>query len=315
MPVPDELQFMVNARRPQHITAARLDGQTCVISGATSGVGLAAAIALSRGGAHLVMLSRNRQKAERVQRQLTAIGGQPPDIVMADMQSLDQVRRAAEDTLALCPRIDLLINCAGVHQTRRELTPDGNEMAFGVNHLASFLLTRLLLPRMRKSAPARIIQVNSEGHRFGGLDLDDLTWENRLYRGLKGYGASKVAQLLTVWELAEQLEGSGVTINAMHPGAVRSNIGMNNGWLYRLYSRILQRFFLKDAAISGSALYYLAAAPEMADISGHFFHLTNEETPAAHALDRTLGQRVWEISEALTGLAAPHAVQEGACDQ
>jgi len=314
MPVPDELQFMVNARRPQHTTAARLDGQICVITGATSGVGLAAAVELTRGGAHLVMLCRNREKADRVKQQLATTVGQQPDIVMVDMQSFDQVRRAAQQTLDLCPRIDLLINCAGVHQTRRELTPDGNEMAFAVNHLASFLLTRLLLQRMRDSAPARIIQVNSEGHRFGGLELDDLTWERRRYRGLQGYGASKIAQLLTVWELAEQLAGSGVTINAMHPGAVRSNIGMNNGWLYRQYSRVLQRFFLKDAAISGSALYYLAAAPEMASINGRFFHLTNEETPAPHALDRALGRRVWEISEALTGLSSPNTSREGESD-
>jgi len=315
MPVPKELEFMVNARRPQRATTARLDGQTCVITGATSGVGLAAAVELTRGGAHLVMLCRNRQKAERVQQQLASTGGQTPEIIMADMQSLDQVRRAAQETLAICPRIDLLINCAGVHQTRRELTPDGHEMAFAVNHLASFLLTRLLLQRLQDSAPARIIQVNSEGHRFGGLDLDDLTWQSRRYRGLQGYGASKIAQLLTVWELTERLAGTGVTINAMHPGAVRSNIGMNNGWLYRQYSRVLQRFFLKDAAISGRALYYLAAAPEMATISGRFFHLTNEEEPAPHALDRKMVQRVWRISEALTGLPSSASTQEGAFDR
>ncbi len=197
----------------------------------------------------------------------------------------------------------MLINNAGVHNTQRTLTEDGIETVFCVNHLASFLLTRLLLPKIIESAPARIIQVNSQGHRFGGLDLDDLNWDRRRYKGLQGYGASKVAQLLTVWELADQLEGTGVTINAMHPGEVRTNIGMNNGWLYRWQKRYLLWWFLKDPVISGNAIYYLAAAPEMAGVSGRFFNLTIDEKPAPHALDRSIGKRIWKISEELTGLS------------
>ena len=172
-----------------------------------------------------------------------------------------------------------------------------------MNHLASFLFTRLLLNRLIESAPARILQVNSEGHRFGGLDLTDLNWDKRRYKGLQGYGASKIAQLLTVWELTDQLAGSGVTINAVHPGEVRTNIGMNNGLLYRWYQRYLLRWILKDPEISGNAIYYLAAAPEMAGVSGRFFNLTIDEKPAAHALDRSIGKRIWRISEELTGLA------------
>jgi NAD(P)-dependent dehydrogenase (short-subunit alcohol dehydrogenase family) len=172
-----------------------------------------------------------------------------------------------------------------------------------VNHLAPFLLTRLLLDRLVDSAPARIIQVNSQGHRFGGLNLDDINWDRRPYIGLRGYGAAKTAQLLTTWELADRLEGTGVAINAMHPGAVRSNIGMNNGPLYRAYNRYFLRWFLKDAEISGEAIYYLATAPEMANTSGRFYNLTIDERPAAHALDRKVGKRVWALSEALCGLA------------
>jgi NAD(P)-dependent dehydrogenase (short-subunit alcohol dehydrogenase family) len=132
--------------------------------------------------------------------------------------------------------------------------------------------------------------------------VDDLNWERRRYKGLQGYGASKVAQLLTVWEFADRLAGSGVTINAVHPGEVRSGIGMNNNWLYRLYKRYVLWWVLKDPAISGQAIYYLAAAPEMAEGSGRFFNLTIDEKPAAHALDRELGRRIWRISEAMTGL-------------
>jgi NAD(P)-dependent dehydrogenase (short-subunit alcohol dehydrogenase family) len=187
--------------------------------------------------------------------------------------------------------------------THRTVTESGVETVFCVNHLASFLLTRLLLNRLIESAPARIIQVNSQGHRFGGLDLDDLKWEKRRYKGLQGYGASKTAQLLTVWELADRLRGSGVTINAMHPGEVRTNIGMNNGFLYRWYQRYLLWWVLKDPVISGNAIYYLAAAPEMANVSGRYFNQTIDEKPAHHARDRSLGKRVWMISEELTGLS------------
>ena len=217
--------------------------------------------------------------------------------------SFADVRKTAELLLETYPRIDVLINNTGIHNTHRVLTEDGIEEVFAVNHVASFLFTRLLLNRMIESAPSRIIQVNSQGHRFGGLDLDDLNWQKRRYKGLQGYGASKVAQLLTVWELADQLKGSGVTINAVHPGEVKTNIGMNNGFLYRLYNRCIIRWFLKDPIISGNAIYYAAAAPEMAEISGVFFNQTIPEKPAAHALDRTLGKRVWQISENLTGLS------------
>jgi NAD(P)-dependent dehydrogenase (short-subunit alcohol dehydrogenase family) len=197
----------------------------------------------------------------------------------------------------------VLINNAGLHNTKRTLTKEGFETVFCVNHLASFLLTRLLLDRMIASAPSRILQVNSQGHRFGGLDLTDLTWQRRRYRGLQGYGASKVAQLLTIWEFSERLQGTGVTINAMHPGEVHSNIGMNNGPVYRFYKRYLISWMLKDPVISGEAIYYLVAAPEMTGVSGRFFNLTIDEKPAAHALDRELGKKVFIMSDEATGLA------------
>lgn len=302
MKLPEELQFIANARMPQKNTDARLDGRVCVLSGATSGVGYHAARHLAQGGAHLVLVCRNIEKASSVRDELKRDYDTQVEIIQADFSRLDDVRRAASVILENHPRLDVLINNAGLHNTTRKLTESGIEVVFCVNHLASFLLTRLLLDRLIASAPARILQINSEGHRFGGLDLDDINWEKRKYKGLKGYGASKVAQLLTVWEFADRLKGSGVTINAMHPGEVRSNIGMNNGWLYKMHKRLMILPYLKDADISGDAIYYLAAAPEMADVSGKFFHLTIEEKPAPHAMDRSLGNRVWKLSEELTGL-------------
>lgn len=302
MQLPDELQFMANARMKQKTTDARLDGKTCIITGATSGVGYAAARRFAQGGANLALVCRNKEKAELIQTQLQEEFDIQVDLFCADFSDLSQVRKVGAEILERYSHIDILINNIGMHNTKRVLTPDGFEIVFCVNHLASFLLTSLLLPRLIESAPAKIIQVNSEGHRFGGLDLNDLTWEKRRYKGLQGYGAAKTAQLLTVWELADNLQGTGVTINAMHPGAVATNIGMNNGFFYRSYQKYILFPLLKDPEISGEALFYLAASPEMVAVSGKFYNLTIEEKPAAHALDRELGKRVWQISQELTHL-------------
>ena len=305
MQVPEELQFMVNARMPQKTTDARLDGKRCVITGATSGVGYEAAIRFAAGGADIVMVVRNPEKADKVRDELVQAYGVRVDVILADFSKLPEVRAAAAEVLDRFPKIDILINNAGVHRTKLTFTDAGFETVFGVNHLASFLFTCLLLDRVVESAPARIIQVNSEGHRFSTVHLDDLSWEHHRYTGLKSYGAARTAQLLTVWELAERLAGTGVTINAMHPGAVRSNLGMDrqNDLVYRVYKRYFLSLFLKPPEISGEALYTLGAAPEMAEVTGKFFNLTIEEKPAAHALDRELGKRVWTVSETLTGLA------------
>ena len=135
------------------------------------------------------------------------------------------------------------------------------------------------------------------------LDPDDLGWPKRFYTGLRSYGASKVAQLLTTWELADMLAGTGVTINAMHPGDVRTNIGSNNGPLYRFFLHNFTWHFLRDPKMSGEAALYLASAPELEGVSGKFFHMTNEEKPAKHALDREMGKRIWQLSMEMTGLA------------
>ena len=301
--LPDELKFLTNRKLPQKPFAASMAGRTCLITGATSGVGLAAARALAEKGASLVLISRNPVKAEQVKQEIQAENPVRIEAITADFSDLQQVREAAQAVIRLERRLDVLVNCAGMHATRRQLTADGFEQVFCVNHLASFLLTCLLLDKLISEAPARIIQVNSEGHRFKGLDPDDLNWQKRHYTGLRAYGASKTAQLLTVWELAERLQGTDVTINAMHPGDVKSNIGQNNGPLYRFFKRHVTDLFLEDAAVSGSAIGYLASAPELETVSGRFFHLTNEEKPAVHALDRALGKRIWQLSREMTGLS------------
>jgi retinol dehydrogenase-13 len=303
--LPDELIFLENRRAVQKTTDALLAGKLCIVSGSTSGVGLSAIRRFARDGAHIVMVCRDHAKAEVIREELVSRFHIPVDIIHADFSDLGSVRQAAAEILKAYPRIDLLVNSVGLHSTTRILTPAGFELVFCVNHLAPFLFTSLLLERLKQSAPARIIQVNSEGHRFGGLNINDLNWEKRLYMGLRSYGASKVAQLLTTWEFADRLEGSGLTINAMHPGDVKTNIGNNNGPLYRWWLHHVTWHSLKDPVISGEALHYLAAAPEMASVSGRFFHLTIDEKPAPPALDRAMGRQIWQISRQLTGLSGP----------
>lgn len=298
----EDLAFIKNNRATQSKSTELMTGKTCVVSGATSGVGLEAVKQLAKGGANIVMVCRNREKAEHVKALLLKDYPIHVDIIIADFSHLDQVRRAAESIHQQYKVVDILINSAGLHSTKRHLTEDGNELVFQANHIASFLLTMLLLDLIKMSKQGRIIQVNSEGHRFGGLRLNDLTWEKRPYIGLRAYGASKTAQLMTVIHLSEKLKETNVTVNAMHPGAVRTNIGSNNGWLYRTWLHKVVWHFLKDSVISGEALYYLSVSPKLRKTSGRYFNLTIDEKPMAHALDAEMREQIWEKSLELAGL-------------
>ena len=302
MKYPEELIFLKNSQLKPKISTTSLEHHVCVISGATSGVGLETVKQLAKHQAHLVMVCRNQQKAEAIKQTLSQQYHVDIDIIIADFSVLSDVRRAASEILARYKTIHLLINSVGMHATKKTYTVEGFETVFCVNHLAPFLFTALLLPRLKESAPSRVIQINSEGHRFNGLKLSDVNWHHRLYTGLRGYGASKTAQLLTTWEFAKLLEGSGVTINAMHPGEVRTNIGQNNGWLYRFFLRHVTWHFLKEPNISGEAIYYLASEPTLDTVSGRFFNLTTEELPAKHARNQELGQKIWHLSLQLTNL-------------
>lgn len=300
----EDLAFIKNNRAPQSKTTESMIGKICVVSGATSGVGLEALKQLAKGGAHIVMVARNLKKAENVKILLHKDYSVSIDIVIADFSDLEQVREAANLIVKQYPVIDLLVNSAGLHSTKRHLTKDGNELVFQANHIAPFLLTMLLLDSIKKSEQGRIIQVNSEGHRFGGLNINDLTWDKRPYIGLRAYGASKTAQLMTVMYLAKELKETNVTINAMHPGGVRTNIGSNNGWLYRAWLHGVVWHFLKDPVISGDALYYLSASPKVNQVSGRYFNLTIDEKPMPHALDKDMGNQIWNISLKLAGLTS-----------
>lgn len=292
-------------------TGARMDGKLCVITGATSGIGLAAARRLAKGGARLVLIARSRGKAEAVQAELAAAYGIQADLVIADFNRLSEVRAAADAIRARYPVIDVLINCAGLFSPHQRMTPDGNEMTFQVNHLASFLLTVRLLGPVTQSPQGRILQVNSVSHRFGGLKLDDLNWQSRAYFWPQAYGASKLAQLMTVHTLSQMLKDTHVTVNAMHPGIVGTNIVQNSGHLLQWLMRRFKRVLLKSPAVAGEAIYTLCAAPELAGVSGQYFTLAAQTQPAAAARQDALCAQVWTISLELTGLHPSSSVPDG----
>lgn len=299
---PEELMFIKNGRAEQKKSTASMIGKTCVVSGSSSGVGLVTIERFASFGANIVMVVRNHDKALPIKNEIEQKYQVKVDIVIADFSDLDSVRKAAAHILDAYPKIDILVNSAGIYSTKKTFNKEGVEMVFCVNHLASFLFTMLLLDRIKESAPSRIIQVNSEGHRFANVKVKDPNWKRRIYTGLRSYGASKSAQLYVVRELAERLKGTGVTINAMHPGAVKTNIGNNNGWLYRWYLHHVTWHFLKDPSISGDAMHYLATSEELDEVSGKFFNLTILETPARHANKPEMQKPVWDLTLQMVGL-------------
>jgi retinol dehydrogenase 13 len=300
---PEELNFMKNRNAKQKESDISMKGKLSIVSGATSGVGLATIETLAQAGSNLVMVCRNVEKAKSISEKLMKNYQVSVDVVQADFSRLDDVRAAAKKILDNYPKIDVLINSVGIHSTKKLYNDEGIELCFCVNHLSIFLFTKLLIPRMIESAPARIIQVNSEGHRFSKVKIKDVNFKRRIYTGLKGYGQSKTAQLLTNIEMAKQLEGHNVSINACHPGAVKTNIGSNNGWLYRFFFKHVTSKFLKDPIISGKALYYLASSNDVENMSGKFFNLTIEEYPAKHARDEVMSKAVYKLSMDMVGLS------------
>jgi NAD(P)-dependent dehydrogenase (short-subunit alcohol dehydrogenase family) len=285
-----------------------LEGRTCLVTGATSGIGLETAVGLAERGAHVVIAGRDARRAEIARADVTRrSGNRNVDLLLADLSAQAEVRKLADAFLSGYPALHVLVNNAGAVWNRRELTVDGLEATFAVNHLAYFLLTHLLLDRIRASAPARIVNVASDAHRFGSIDWDDLQSERR-YRGLpvvsglRVYATSKLANLLFTAELARRLAGSGVTANSAHPGMVATGLGKNNGALGEI-GALLVRPFARTPAQGAATSIHLASAPELASVSGQYFANKRRRAPAAAALDAGAARRLWEVSARMTGVA------------
>lgn len=275
--------------------------KTIVVTGATSGIGRATAVGLARLDSRLILVGRDAGRAEETIAEIRkATGRKDVEVVRGDFARQAEVRRVAGELLARTDAIHVLVNNAGVTMMKRTITPDGLETTFAVNHLAYYLLTGLLLPRLRAAAPgARIVNVASDAHRWGALDLDDLQNE-REYKAMKVYGQSKTANILFTRELARRLEGSGVSANALHPGAVATRLGRGSGrWFDLLQSAI--SVFMKSPEQGAATSIYLASAPELDGVSGRYFADKKEKQPQPHASDPALARKLWEISETLTG--------------
>jgi retinol dehydrogenase-12 len=280
-------------------TSPTMQDKICLVTGATSGIGLLTSRELARQGARVVLVGRNPTKLDATVQQIQAqTGSRLVESLRCDLSSLHQVRELALRFRERYPRLDVLVNNAGGMWLQRELTSDGLEMTFAVNHLAYFLLTNLLLDLLRASAPARVVNVSSEAHRRATLDFDNLQGE-RGYAGWRQYCRSKLMNLLFTYELARQVEGSGVTVNGLHPGWVATGFGGNNGWRGRVL-QFAARWLAIGPEEGARTVVYLAASPAVAGVSGRYF-VKEQPVPSSPAsYDESAAKRLWQLSVDLT---------------
>jgi len=282
---------------------ARMDGKVCVVTGASSGIGFATARALARMGATMALLCRDRHRADEAAASVRSesIGG-TVEVFLADLSSQAEIRRVAHAILEAHPEIHVLVNNAGVVNLSHSTTIDGIERVFAVNHLAYFLLTNLLLERLQRSGHARIVNVASEAHRFSPIEFDDLGHERR-YRSMRVYGQSKLANILFTYELARRTAGSGVTVNCLHPGAVGTRLGQQNGWFAVVLTRMLRPFFRTPEQGATTAIY-LASSPEVEGVTSKYFINCRERRSSRDSYDKEVARRLWNVSAQMTGLVA-----------
>ena len=287
-----------------------LAGKTILVTGATSGIGLEAAAVFARAGARVLITGRDPARIDAAVAGIRQRSGSR-DVagLQADFASQAAVRKLAAEVLARCPRIEVLVNNAGSVNPTRVLTDDGIETTFAANHLGPFLLTNLLRDRIVASAPARIVNVASVAHTRGTLDFDDLNFDHG-YRIMRAYSRSKLANVLFTRALAKRLAGTGVTVNALHPGTVATGIwghgAPDAGWKRALYSAVSApvKSFMLTPEQGAQTIVYLATSPEVEDKSGLYFEKNQPKQPAPLALDDALAERLWTESVRLTHLDA-----------
>jgi retinol dehydrogenase-14 len=275
-------------------------GRVCLITGATSGIGKATAHALAALGASVVLIGRDPQKGEAtVQRIREDTGNEEVELLSADLTSQTSIRELADQVLAEHDRLHVLVNCAGAFFRDRRVTIDGLEMTFALNHLAYFLLTTLLLDLLQESAPARVVNVTSGAHSTGRIDFEDLQSERR-YRGQAAYSQSKLANVLFTYELARRLRGTGVTVNCVHPGVVRTNFGRQNQPLaWRLMISIVAPF-MRSLEKGAETVVYLASDPQVEPVTGKYFYDLKPKRSSKLSYDEAVAARLWKVSEELT---------------
>ena len=284
------------------LNANPMTGRVCLVTGATSGIGKASAKALAAQGAELLIAGRDRQRTEDTVRWIRSeTGNGTVQFLLADFCDLSQVRAMARAFQERYTRLDVLVNNAGAFDNTRHDTPYVVERTFLVNHLAPFTLTNLLLPTLQESAPARIVNVSSQAHKYGTLDFGDLGFQ-RGYMGFKAYARSKLAMVLYTYELARRLAESGVTVNALHPGHVATNIWKTDlGWLGPVVKRVMG-WFSETPEEGADNSVYLASSPEVEGTTGRYFVKREAVESAPLTYDREVAQRLWRVSEDLTAV-------------
>jgi NAD(P)-dependent dehydrogenase (short-subunit alcohol dehydrogenase family) len=276
-----------------------MGGKVALVTGGTSGIGKATAMALSAMGADVVVVGRDPERGERAAAEIRAQTGGRVDLALADLSSQAEVRNLAEEFKKRYDRLDVLVNNAGLVQSTRTETLDGLETTFATNHLAPFLLTNLLQDLLEKSAPSRVVIVSSEAERWGNIDFDDLQSKKK-YRGFPVYGMTKLANIMFTYELAERLKGTGVTATCMHPGAVNTRFGTNNTGPMTILFRAFKPL-MRTPDQGADTVIWLASSPEVEGLSGRYYSDRKPIEPKKIANDPAARRRLWEESERLTG--------------
>ncbi len=289
--------------QPLKPSSLNLKPRMALVTGANAGIGYHTALGLARQGYEVVMLCRSAERGEEARRQIvSASGNAAVHLILADLASLADIRRAAGEFLDRFDRLDVLVNNAGLVRAKREETVDGFEMTFAVNHLAYFLLTNLLLERLKAAAPARIVNVSSNAHKRSRFDFDDLQAVRR-FAPYGAYARSKLANILFTRALARRLEGTGVTANALHPGVVRTNIA-GRGWHpLAIGFRLLGLFYLSPEQGAETSIH-LASSPEVAGVTGEYFDRKKSVRAAPSAYNDEDAERLWRISAEMVGIDA-----------
>jgi NAD(P)-dependent dehydrogenase (short-subunit alcohol dehydrogenase family) len=278
-----------------------MEGKTVVITGATSGIGEVAASRLAQEGARIVVIARDRGRGEQTLKHLEAVApGRNHVVHYANLSRLAEMKRVAETIAASEPRIDVLINNAGALFATRQVTGDALEMTFATNHVAYFVVTHLLLERLKATPGARIVSTASDAHRRAKLSFDDLQSEKH-YSGSGMYGRSKLMNILFTRELARRLAGTGVTANCLHPGFVATRFGDESGGMIAFGMKVAKKFALTPEE-GAKTIIYLASSPEVASVTGKYFHQCKEAIPTAEAQNDADARRLWDVSAELSGL-------------
>lgn len=279
-------------------------GKTVLITGATGGIGRATAVGLAEMGAHLAITGRDRERTEAAAREIRAAGGGQVEVFVADLSSQSELRRLAGEVLDSLARLDVLVNNVGGYWNNRHVTADGLEHTFALNHLAPFLLTNLLLDRLKQSGrPARVVTVSSNAQAQGRIAFDDLQGE-RSYSGASAYNQSKLATVLFTYELARRLKASAVTANALHPGVVRTSFGAEDPGRAQRLSVPLMKPFMKAPKEGAATSIYVTSSSDLEKTTGLFFANSKAKGSSKRSYDETAAARLWQVSADLVGLRA-----------